>query len=190
MRINLVILLLLAFFSCKEKKHPKDEKVYLIIHRNDSLIKAKEELPLKFFYGDYNFILANKQTVFFYRARWIRIACGTGKDFTKPGFLYLTPDSLKAISVDSLESFLKFNLNDYDVLASIASPNDTIKNPAFPIITKYFQKNNIQRYAIRLLTEEEYYVSQAKLQKKPYNPDSINWEIGFDSRLIPPVLTE
>jgi len=144
-----------------------------------------------FFYGDYNFILNDEQTVYFYRANRNKGYCGTGRDNSKPKRLYLTPDSLTRIDIDSLDSFLSKTLkpsnNKEIITASISSPTDTIKSQALPIITKHFRKNNIQRYAIRLLTEEERYVTEAKLRNKTYNPDSLEWRIGFDNSFIPPV---
>jgi hypothetical protein len=189
-----ILLLFLILNSCKEKQKGQDDR-YFVIHQNDSLIKAKRDTSngevLMFFYGDYNFILNDNQTVYFYRANRNKGYCGTGTDNSKPKRLYLTPDSLTQISIDSLDSFLSETLktsSDKEVLtASISSPIDTIESQAFPIITKYFRKNNIQRYAIRLLTEEERYVTEARLENKHYNPDSIEWETGFDSNLIPPV---
>jgi hypothetical protein len=120
--------------------------------------------------------------------------CGTGRDFTKPPRLYLTPDSLIEIKISELPGFLKKSIPDSiarsrHYFASISYPTDTIHNRAFKIIADYFKSQNIIRYNIRNWTEEEQYVITAKIENEKYYPDSVDWKIGFDTTFVPPTDT-
>ncbi len=42
------------------------------------------------------------------------------------------------------------------------------------------------RYNIRNWTEEEQFVTTAKIENRKYDPNSIDWKIGFDTMFTPP----
>jgi hypothetical protein len=145
------------------------------------------------FYGRHNFILADKNRVF-YHDKYVYYSCGTGIDFSKPPRLFLSADSLIEIKFDVLNSFLQKNLpdsmvNDKWVTANISSKTDTIKNKAFKILTDYFKVKNIRRYGIRNWTEEETFAVTAKINNISYDPKSADFVIGFDTKFIPPTDT-
>ena len=121
----------------------------------------------------------------YYFKNYIFYTCGIIGDLGKPPKLFLTPDSLTELKLDALPDFLETNIADtivkHDfVMVSIASQTDTIRNIAFKYIVEYLKKIGLKRYNIRNLTEEERYVSIAKKEHKLYNPDSVEWRVGFD----------
>lgn len=112
-------------------------------------------------------------------------------DFTKPPNISLTPNNLAEIKINDLQNFLLRNISDtmvqsQYVTASISSPSDTIRNISYKIITNFFKDKKIRRYVIRNWTEEEHFVTMAKIQNKQYDPSKVDWQIGFDTKFIPP----
>ncbi|GLU54951.1 hypothetical protein Dfri01_44120 [Dyadobacter frigoris] len=65
-------------------------------------------------------------------------------------------------------------------LSVISSPSDTIKHEGFKIIDDFIRQNNFRYTVIRKWTEEEQYVTAAKIQHIKYDPNTIKWKVGFE----------
>ncbi len=185
--------LLILFVSCSPKKEVKNS-VYYIIKYPDTLKQgpANNEPPPPplAFYGQHNFVLYDSSRVF-YHNNYVFYRCGTGIDFSRPPRLFLTPDSLTEIKINELPTFLKTTVTEsgkdgYRMFTNIASPTDTIRNPAFEIITTYFKTAGIKAYGIRRWTEEEAFATRAKVKHSTYNPKTAGFKTGFDHPEIPP----
>lgn len=177
----------LISFCCKTKQDNNEHFYFVIKHPK---INTKEPSPPSIFYGDHNFILLDTDKVF-YHDKFFFYSCGTDIDFTKPPRIFLIPNSLTEIKIRDLQLFLLNNIRDTmvqgrNVMASISSPNDTIRSKAFKIITDFFKAKKIGRYVIRNWTEEEQFVTTAKIQNKQYDPTKADWNIGFDMEFSPP----
>ncbi len=191
MKSILIIIIIISLFSCSTKPDSETQKYFIIKHLVKTTPNTIESPPIPplMFYGQHNFILLDSK-IFYHDNNIIR-RCGTGLDNSKPPRLYLTKDSLTEIPFADLATFLNRNMPDsitnlFDITASISSPSDTIKNPAFFIIKEYFKSKNIQCYVIRNWTEEENYALTAILKNKPYDPNTVDFKVGFDIMFIPP----
>jgi len=111
----------------------------------------------------------------------------------KPPLLNLSPGDLREIGINQLPRFLTaINdsvTNDREFFASISSPTDTIKNRAFKIIRDFLKSRKLNRYIIRNWTEEEEYVTTAKIKNLHYDPKTVDWKVGFDTKFTPPTDT-
>ena len=140
--------------------------------------------PRAQYYGNFNFILLDSSVYYFYKKYTYRF-CGTGVDYTKPPRLNLMPSNLTKFDEKELRDFLTLNItdsisNDFHFSLTISSPTDTIRNEAFKVITDILKSKKFPRYYIRNWTEEEKFVTIAKIENKKYNADSVDWKIGFD----------
>ena len=196
---KILTLLTITFllFGCSTRQDKVDEVYYVVKHpmttTQDTGDVPPPPPPPTTYYGNFNFILLDSSTIYFH-SRHIYRFCGTGIDDTKPPRVFLTPDSLTKLNINDLPKFLTTVItdsiaSDRHFFASISSPTDTIKNRAFKIITDFFKSKNIRRYNIRNWTEEEQFVTTAKIENKKYNPDSVDWKIGFDIIFNPPTDT-
>ena len=96
----------------------------------------------------------------------------------------LKPEDFIEIYPDSIETFLSNYNPDRAIdekripkfISSISSNTDTIKSIALLQILNYFEKNNLRRFGIRNITEEEFYCLRAKINNTNYDPDSVKWE--------------
>jgi hypothetical protein len=183
MRLTIILFLLtVLLFNCSTN-HDNDV-VYAIV-KHDTIVKPKgtepPQLP-KPFYGNYNFILLDSSKIFYHKKNK-RYSCGYGLDHTRPFHVSLAPKNLTEIKINELEVFLKSIpdsiTSDRHFYASVSSPKDTIKNRAYKIIADFFKSKNIKYYNTRNLTEEEQYVLISKLENKKYDPQSVNWIVGF-----------
>lgn len=162
--------------------HQRIEKEQYVVIKN--VIKQDSTgYEENFYYGNMNFILFDSTHIYFHD-KCVFYMCGTGIDFSKPPRIYLYPDSLKEIKQKDLPVFLKRQklkgkFHDFQSV-SVSSPTDTIRNQAVFIIRNYFKNKKDVYVGIRKCTEEEYYVSQAKISGKKYKPDAVEWKIGFD----------
>ena len=179
-----VTLIPFLFFFC-EKKNEKSEIYFIIQHSMpiSSEILNIPPLPPKSFYGNFNFILLDNSTIYVHSQKNDG-KCFTGICESKPKRVFLIPDSLKVIKIDSLPQFLRTIVNksiekDRYFFATISAPTDTIKNPGFRIINDYFKSQKKMSWIIRSCTEEEKFVALAKFEKETYYPDSIKWKVGF-----------
>lgn len=171
-------ILLVLFVSCTNKV----DYYYIIKHSKDNFQNKKNGLPIiiPIYYGQYNFILLNSSTVFYFQPELLA-RCGTGLDHSKPPKINLTPEDLKEIKLTDLETFLDNNIKieKYSVI-SISSPVDTIRNIACEKLINFLKTKKSKFYGIRNWTEEEKYVVLAKVRNKNYDPKSIKWKVGFD----------
>lgn len=179
-------------FSCKTTIDKKDEIFYVVKHPtgyNQNTEKKSPPIPPpppQTFYGNLNFILFDDTTIYFHD-KHIYNTCGYNTDNIRPPRMFLEPDSLRKIRIDSLPSFLEYSYsktkNKHKIFfASISSPKDTIRNKGFVIISNFLHKNNVRNYNVRTWTEEEKFVAISKITNKKYSPDSITWKIGFAAK--------
>ncbi|NDK57300.1 hypothetical protein [Pontibacter fetidus] len=182
---------LLMLFSCIACSKPdsiqtKETPPY-VVSKIDSTLKAQWvgssiPPPPKVFYTDYNFIVDNKSEQVFLHRKKFMLFCGTGVDFTKPDFLYLTPEDFKLLSKDEIQSYFTDtlpNLNNQQAIV-LASFQDSIKlKEVRTFIDSVFIARNIPRFNIRMVTEEERIVLEHKKQNLPYFADSIQWSDNF-----------
>ena len=187
----------LLFCSCSYRKDNANRVYCIIQHQKGEAVIDKDGMPplQMSFYGKYNFILVDTSKIYCHLTNK-NYDCGTGLDFTKPVRLFLTPENLSEINIDNLDAFLKsipeLIISDKHFYISISSPNDTIKNRAFEIIGAFLKSKNITHNSIRNLTEEEQYVLAAKLENRNYNPDTVDWKIGFAEipQFVPPIIKD
>jgi hypothetical protein len=186
--------LLILFVSCSPKKEVENTVYYIISHpdtlKQGPANNAPPPPPIPF-YSQHNFILYDSSRVF-YHNNYVFYRCGMGIDFSRPPRLFLAADSLTEIKLSELPAFLKTTINesreDGDrMFTNIASPTDTIRNPAFKIITTYFKTAGIKAYGIRRWTEEEEFATKAKVKHTEYNPKTAEFKTGFDHPEIPPI---
>ncbi len=192
MSLHKIFILLLTLFliNCSTKQENKNEIYYIIKHPKIIVEEVDEDdmpppppLPITY-YGNYNFILIDSSTIYFHRRKDYR-TCGYGIDDSKPPRMLLTPDSLNVIKIGRLKEFLREMVSesiskDRHFFASISSPTDTIRNRAFKIITDFFSEKKMRYYIIRNWTEEEQYVTEAKIENKVYDPTNVKWKVGFE----------
>jgi hypothetical protein len=192
--IKLMLIVTILFNSCSRQKNEDNQIYYIIKHKIDVIEFSGDEHsppppppPRAQYYGNSNFILLDSSIYYFYKKNPIHF-CGNGVDYTKPPKINLNPDNLRRINLDELSEFLTLTFAFTDSLTydkhyfvTISSSTDTIKNSGFVIITDFLKSKNIQRYIIRSWTEEEKFVTQAKIQNKKYNVDSVDWKVGFDN---------
>ena len=197
---HLLLLLIVTtiFQSCSPQTENK-EHVYYIIKHPDTTANFGDDPPPPTpppapFYGQLNFILLDT-SIFLHKNyyspdfSW----CGTGKDFSKPPFLHLAPDSLVEIKANELENILAASIPDSidsygewnPFFPCISSPTDSIKNKAFKTLTDSFKRKKVKAYNIRIWTEEERYVTLAKINHKPYDRNSVDWKVGFTQPFNP-----
>ncbi len=191
MKSILITIIIIFLFSCSTKHESKNQTYFIIKHLVKTTPNTIESppIPALMFYGQHNFILLDSQI--FYHDNCVVRRCGTGLDNYKPPRLFLTKDSLTEIPIKDLTTFLNKNIPDsvvnlFDITASISSPSDTIKNPAFFLIKEHFKSKNIQYYVVRNWTEEEDYVLTAILKNTPYDPTTTEFKVGFDIMFMPP----
>ncbi len=181
-------------FGCSTRQHKVDEIYYVIKHTptiQDTGDVPPPPPPPTPYYGDFNFILLDGSVTYFHNKHIYRF-CGTGIDHAKPPRVFLIPDHLTKISMADLPHFLTTLISDSIItgqhfFASISSPTDTIRNGAFKIINDFFRSKI--PYSIRNWTEEEHFVTIAKIENKEYNPNLVDWKVGFDVVSNPPMDT-
>lgn len=189
-RILIIFIFTFLIFNCSTKQVKEGEVYYVVKHPTTTTQDTVDVPPPTTYYGGFNFILLDSSTIYFHSQHNSRF-CGTGIDDTKPPRVFLVPDSLKKISIADLPLFLATSISDSLAadryfFASISSPTDTIRSKAFKIITDFFKSKEIMQYNIRNWTEEEQFATTAKIDNKNYNPDLIDWKIGFDIKFNPP----
>ena len=188
MKIKFEVIILLCTFlqSCVSVSQKKDtqEVLYVIPHHQTKTFahKVNQDFSILFFYGQHNFILTNNKI--FYHPKHIFFKSSEKVNFTLPPQLFLLPNDFSEIAMPDLQSFLNKNVLDTaaqgrSVYVSIVSPSDTIKNQSFNTLNDFFQSKKNLNYIIRNWTEEEQLSLSAKIFKKPYNPDTVQWKIGF-----------
>jgi hypothetical protein len=191
---NILTLLTISFvlLGCSRRQVKKDEVYFIVKHPTtincdtiDDKTPPTPPPPPTTFYGNFNFILIDSSTIYYHKRHIYRF-CGTGVDNTRPPNIVLFPELLTKLSIDDLPEFLDTSISESLVtgkyfFASISTPTDTIKNRAFKIITDFFELKKIKQYTIRNWTEEEKFVTTAKIENKKYYPDSVEWKIGFDT---------
>ncbi|WP_443938221.1 hypothetical protein [Pedobacter sp. MW01-1-1] len=185
-KILTILIFIFLLFGCSTRQDKVGEVYYVVKHPTATTQDTDDvpPPPPPTYYGNLNFILLDSSTIYFHSQHIYRF-CGTGIDDTKPPRVFLTPDSLTKLSINDLPQFLATSItdslaSDRHFFASISSPTDTIRNRAFKTITDFFKSKKIMRYNIRNWTEEEQFVTKAKIENKKYNPDSADWKVGFD----------
>ena len=182
----LIFLVICVACSKSDYTHTKETPPYTV-SQIDSTLQAQWKgtstpPPPTLFYGDYNFIVDNSsQQVFLHKKKhsWF---CGTGVDFTKPDFLYLAPEDFKLLTKKEIQNYFTDtlpNLNNRQAIV-LASFQDSIKlKEPRKLVDSIFQSRKIQRFNIRMVTEEEKVILEHKKQHLPYAADSIPWSDNF-----------
>src|SRR5688572_6027929 len=161
------IILKFSLLGCKPKqeieqgiyyiiKHPNlKSKSVLVLDNGDTTYISTPPLPPPAYYGNYNFILLGTDQVFFHNRIGPWNWCGTGVDEERPEKLNLVPDNFQQIQPTDLDKFLNDSIksdtlkNGRKTFVKIASPGDTINNPAFQIILDHL-KSKRDRKSTRL----------------------------------------
>lgn len=148
-------------------------------------------------YGDHNFILHGHDSVFYFAYTPPETGCLFDGEFARNPILRLTTDNLYVINIRNLQKFLDSTIIDSVKLSpgiwtlrrhevtSISSLSDTIRNPAFAIITSHLAQRNItsNNVNIRNWTFEEQAVVTAKTQHLGYDPDTLGHRGDFSVML-------
>ena len=176
MKIIYSILFLLLVFSCNEEK--SNVRYYIIQPIKEINAQRPPRPVIENYYGEDNFILFNDTTIYHFKTDCGR-GCGQAidKDLL-PKKLGLKPELLTIIDTSELKHQLSKMPSRHFI--SVSSPSDTIINEGFWILKAEIEKKNLMRF-IRKCTEEEYYVAMAKFYKRQYNPEIVQWKIGFYS---------
>lgn len=173
------------------RRNDGGSKFYYVIKHPEKILRELSDGPIpppppKSYYGYFNFILIDSNTIYLHN-RYIYNFCGTGINDSKPPKVFLVPDSLIKMRTEDIQHFIETSineslLNNRNFYVSISSPTDTIRHKAFNTLTDFFTSKKFHRYIVRNWTEEEMYVTTAKMNNKTYNPDSVKWYIGFDNQ--------
>lgn len=189
-KILVILILCLFVLGCFRRNDGGSKFCYVIKHPENILREVSDgpihPLPPKSYYGYFNFILIDSNTIYLHY-RYIYNFCGTGIDNSKPPKVFLVPDSLIKMRTEDIQHFIETSineslLNNRNFYVSISSATDTIRHKAFNTLTDFFTSKKFHRYIVRNWTEEEMYVTTAKMNNKTYNPDSVKWYIGFDNQ--------
>ncbi len=173
-------------YGCSAKKS-KSAIYYVINHQEKIELPREDSLPPppilpSPFYGNYNFILLDSSHIFIHK-KHKNYRCGNEFDYGKPFRLFLSPEDIREVKIENLEQFLKSIpdsiISDRHFYASISSPVDTIRNPAYKKISDFLKSKNIRFYNTRNCTEEEYYALTAKLENRKFDQKTVEWKIGF-----------
>ncbi|MER2998558.1 hypothetical protein [Pontibacter populi] len=189
----LIFLVICSACNRPDYTHTKEAPPYTV-SQIDSTLQAQWKgtstpPPPTLFYGDYNFIVDNRsQQVFLHKKKhnWF---CGTGVDFTKPDFIDLAPEDLILLTDKEVQNYFAdtlTNLGDRQAIV-LASLQDSIrlKEPR-KLVDLIFLSRKIQRFNIRMVTEEEKVVLEHKNRNLPYSADSIQWSDNFSVPFYPP----
>jgi hypothetical protein len=214
-KLTLILILLFSLLGCGEKQVRDTGVYYVIKHEdtsakvmeihNDSMTEKENKIsPLSniapsytTIYGDHNFILHGNDSVFYFAFTPPETGCLFDGEFARKPILRLTQDSLHVISIRDLQKFLDSTIIDSvkllpgtwtlrrHVVTSISSLSDTIRNPAFTIITSHLVHKNISsnNINIRNWTFEEQAVVTAKMQNLGYDPDTLGNDGDFSVML-------
>ena len=205
------IIFLIQFFicGCGTQQEFKKEIQYIIQHPNfkstavlisengDTTYIPSPPPPPPAYYGTHNFILIGSDQVFFHNRNGPWYWCGTGVDYDKPEKLNLVPANFQQIKLSNLKSFLIDSVSNSEMndgrkpFVKIAAPQDTIYNPGIKIILKHLKEIELRRFVIRNSTEEENCVINSIIEKKPFDPNTCDYKIGFGGiRFNPPVKSD
>lgn len=195
--LKIILLLVIAFFmlqACETK--PKDDYFFVINDLSEEIEYSKDSslsiLPV--FYETHNFIFYNDTTIYYHFYDRFDM-CGTGKDPYKPPHLYITPDSLKRVSIDHLFYFMTETTNIKAqhrglTIVTLSTRNDTIRNLLIPFMIDLYNKVPNFGVSVRRCTEEEEVVANAKFTNKPFDPYKQKWKNDFNLPPIQPLSDE
>lgn len=187
------LVLFVLFTACKV-----DKPIIHVIKESDNTIYIDNDdtnsvIIQKAYYGNYNFMLCGNDRIFLHKEMpHVEICIPSEVDYSRPYYLInLRPEKIIEIEASKIDSFINGLLVVYPTegigTISIASNTDTIRNKAYTAITSAISaKNKIKpciRTATRRFTEQESIVLDYKLKNKPYNADSIKWEVGFANEI-------
>ena len=192
MRINnLFFLLILFIFSvsgCKSSIK-KQEKIILKEHENMLLNSNNDSI----FYAYNNIIIYNNQKIFWQDSKSLSIhpmyKCGTGLDRSKPPFLDFKPANLHPLLAKNLEKYIlinRFQENQTDSISiCFASNTPFITGEISDAILKLKQNHPRFKILFRTITEEQFFVAKAKINKLSYDAKKQNWKVNFNDSQIP-----
>ncbi|MBL7710583.1 MAG: hypothetical protein JNJ86_16050 [Chitinophagaceae bacterium] len=179
-QIIYILLVLLIFFSCTEKKKQ-------FVHQFDrtEILERKH----KFFYSSYNLILTPNNKVFFHRKDSLLNCCDTGEDYDFPDYIGLNPVDLVLINKQDLIKKIQaasIQKRDDKHSIQIALYSDTIRSPDFKNILSLMDSLHFDNFDVRLITEEEKVVINHKENNQPYNFYKVSWTSRFSNTRFPP----
>jgi hypothetical protein len=177
----LLIGLTALFFSCKSKKEKKGyfiigENRKEVIQENTSNNKpAPPPIPPMNYYPYVNILLTENECYVHFDNSRIYPSCGTGIDFSYVRRLNLKEEQI--ILLKNIDSTLNkiTSVSPDKMIIDIASETDTIKNPLFHTVVQSLNMQGYDAIRVRNFTEEERCVLNKKLNKIPFNIDSIDW---------------
>jgi len=142
-----------------------------------------------FFYSRFNIIISPSGILFFHNRDSLLNCCDTGEDYNFPDYVGLKPEDLivyKDTNLSKLvDSISKLPTDDNHSL-QIASFSDSLNSKPFFNILKLLKQKNVENYDVRLVTEEEREVVNAKINDVPYDFYRINWKSRFSNTVFPP----
>lgn len=202
----LIILTILLFYSCQDTK-TSDNKVVQCIISNEYKNRNKNGECLydtkgEYKYGHFNYIFTDSNVIYVHRQNDLSYVmhCEITDRDSLLSFLELKPSHFQKILSSNLQSFLDSTLSDSIYLeererkvktfVTISSANDTIYDKGFATIQKMLEKNNIQMWNIRFLTEEERVVLNCIQKNCSYDPSKIIWASEFKPTIefSPPII--
>ncbi len=143
--------------SCSSNRNDEDHAYYIIkdlsIDTNKLGDKPSPPLPPQMNYGDYNFLLLDTSSIFYFQL----LDTSNGLISEEEIFFSTT---LYKIDINRLDGFLNKSIvsskRDNKILTIvIAYPTDTIKNRAIRIILDHLILKGIQNYNVRKITSDE-----------------------------------
>jgi hypothetical protein len=187
-------LALLVFSSCCKNAEKQEYIKLTSTYELADQLKDSSKNGYPFYYGDFNFILIDSNTFYFFKHDEY-IDCDFGFNAYRPPRLYLYPDSLITVQRKDLHEFLRKNIipqleKKNSSLIALSSNFDSInKNLQSPFdeLTKTYDDVHL---TIRKCTEEETAVAASKLMGTKYQPETINWKYGFGDVILEPLPIE
>lgn len=204
----LTILLIALLLACNKPAISVEKPDYYYVlkgnENNDYEVKGDTTSPViaKMYYGQYNFILSGDSSIYLYK-RLLGLKCGNGLDFVdrkKPDHIFLVPESLDKLTICQADYLLNWAITEkpvygrYDLIISIASTTDTIRNHGYAVIKNCIEHNLLKGSKLlwfqRRLTEQERIVLDYKISNKPYTEDNIDWKEEFSYEITEPPIED
>jgi hypothetical protein len=163
-KITQILTVCALLLDCKSKS--KEAIIYHIIKSPQVTTSILPPPPVTY-YGNYNFILLNNTDVYVH-IKFDKNDFGTGIEDLNPPKINLNSNDVIKIEQSNLKKFLESMITDSLIkekpFFSISSPNDTIKNRGFNIISNFLKSKHLQAYTIRTWTDEEKFAIKNKIK--------------------------
>lgn len=177
------ILLLVDYFTaCKDN----NSAIYIISQQDRTKNLNRQQ---NLFYSSYNFVMDTSGQLYFHNKDSLLNCCSTGANYNYPDYIGLTPADMKLISDDELEILLDSVTHiskTAEYFIQIAVFSDTIEHKTFFQLLEKIQDRKLEKYNVRLATEEETEVLKAKKQNSNYDFYKVKWKSSFSKMVFPP----